>query len=290
MATPLDRSQPGSESALSFGAMPRPTQISAHIAAAIQERIATGEIPLGARLPSEADLSRDFAVSRPSVREALAALQFVGLVESRRGYGTVVVSREPTVGGPATGSLRPLGALVDAVDLLEARLVLEPAAMAIAALDPNPAALASARELIDGMAVAIDDVDLHASTDIRVHHALLDICRNSVLRESARDLLGMALDPILLSSRTKAWSSPELPHVWAADHSAVHAAIESGHPEAARAACESHLASVATSLALAVQDEPDLLDRVAALARRHAIGARLRLQPPSDPPPEGRKL
>ncbi len=287
MVPPANPSHSSSESGLSFGALPRPTQISAHIAAAIQERIASGVIPLGARLPSEADLSRDFAVSRPSVREALAALQFVGLVESRRGYGTVVVSREPTVSGPTTGAPRPLGALVDAVDLLETRLVLEPAAMATAARDPHPAALASARDLIEGMAVAIGDVDLHASTDIRVHHALLDTCRNSVLRESARDLLGMALDPILLSSRTHAWSSPDLPHVWAADHSAVHAAIESGRPEAARAACENHLASVATSLARAVQDEPDLLGRVEALARRHGIGARLRLEPTSDRGPEG---
>lgn len=267
--------------------MPRPTQISAHIAEAIQGRIASGAIPLGARLPSEADLSRDFAVSRPSVREALAALQFVGLVESRRGYGTVVVSREPTVSGPPAGAVRPLGTLVDAVDLLETRLVLEPEAMATAARDPHAAALAAARDLIDGMAVAINDVDLHASTDIRVHHALLDVCRNTVLRESARDLLGMALDPILLSARTHAWSSPHLPHVWADDHSAVHAAIEEGDPEAARAASERHLASVAMSLEPAVQDDADLLDRVTALLRRHGIGPRLQLEPTISHEPAG---
>ncbi len=283
MVTHITPSSSGSPAVPSFGAMPRPTQISAHIAAAIQERITSGAIPLGARLPSETDLSRDFAVSRPSVREALAALQFVGLVESRRGYGTVVVSREPTVNEPATGTVRPLVTLTDAIDLLETRLVLEPAAMATAARDPHPSALESARELIDGMAVAIDDAELHASTDVRVHHALLDVCRNTVLRESARDLLGMALDPMLLSARTHAWSTPDLPHVWADDHSAVHAAIEAGDPVAARTASERHLASVATGLGSAVQDDVDLADRLAALLRRHGITPRLQLEPPLSP-------
>lgn len=54
--TPADS---GGESVPTFSAMPRPTQISAHIAAAIEERIASRTIPLGARLLSEADLGHD---------------------------------------------------------------------------------------------------------------------------------------------------------------------------------------------------------------------------------------
>jgi len=57
----------GSQSAaLGFEAVPRATQVSASIAVANQERIASGVIPLGARLPTESELARDFAASRPS--------------------------------------------------------------------------------------------------------------------------------------------------------------------------------------------------------------------------------
>jgi DNA-binding FadR family transcriptional regulator len=256
----------GSQSAaLGFEAVPRAAQVSASIAVAIQERIASGAISVGDRLPTESELARDFAASRPSVREALAALQFVGLVESRRGYGTVVVSREPTVSGPTIPLGPRLGTLGDAVDLIEARLVLEPAAIASAALDPDRSALESARALIDGMAIAVDDPELGASTDIRVHHALLDVCRNALLRESARGMLERALDPLLVEARAHAWSSVNLRHDWASHHSAVYDAIEANDAEAARAAAETHLISVASSLALVVESEPDLLARVTRL-------------------------
>lgn len=277
------------DAALDFAALPRPTQISAHIAEAIRERIVAGTIPLGARLPSESVLSRDFAVSRPTVREALAALQFVGLVESRRGYGTVVVAREPTTTATSPAAGRELHTLSDAVDLLEARLVLEPAAIALAAGDPDLTALEHAGALIDGMVVAIDDAELGASSDIRVHHALLDVCRNAWLRDAARALLELALDPMLLTTRTHAWSSSEIPHDWVAQHQAVHAAISSGDPTAAKRAAQTHLGSVADGLAIAVRDEPDLVVRVRELQRRHQLDTAPALTLAPDNPAEPQK-
>ena len=241
---------------------------------------------MGARLPTESELARDFAVSRPSVREALAALAIRWSVESRRGYGTVVVSQEPTVSATTAAVGRRLGTLGDAVDLLEARLVLEPAAIASAAGDPDHSAMNSARALIDGMAVAVDDTELGANTDIRVHHALLDICRNALLREAARSMLELALDPLLAVVRAHAWSSSNLPHDWASHHSAVYAAIEANDPDAARSATEAHLISVASSLALAVQTEADLLDRVTRLQRSYGASVKPSLRLSPDPSAE----
>src|SRR6188472_2051264 len=103
----MDHADPSLESSR-FSPLPRARQVSAHVAERILERITSGALPLGARLPSETELARDFAVSRPSVREALAALQFAGHVESRRGFGTIVVSRESL---PVTRQRPPLQAL-----------------------------------------------------------------------------------------------------------------------------------------------------------------------------------
>ncbi|MGN6575034.1 MAG: FadR/GntR family transcriptional regulator [Nocardioides sp.] len=245
----------------------RPLQRAPHVSSSIAEQIlghiSDGSIPVGARLPSEETLAREFDVSRPTVREALAALQFAGHVESRRGSGTIVISSEPV--SRTVAEQQPLASLAEAVDLLETRILIEPQALATAALDPDPAALAAARELIGGMHLAVSDPELHATTDIRVHRALLGVCRNKFLRDAAADLLDLTIDPLLLTARTQAWSSKELPRVWAGQHDVVCEAIAAGDAERARAGSLAHFASVVENLAAATCDTPELRRRMDAL-------------------------
>lgn len=246
-----------------FEPVVRAPHVHASIAEQILARITSGAAPVGSRLPSESDLAREFGVSRPSVREALAALQFAGHVESRRGFGTVVLAR--AVVGTAHEHLEPLRTLNEAVDVLEARLVMEPYAIAIAASDPNPAALKVAARLISGMRAAVDDRELHVSTDILVHRALLDACRNPILREAASELVDRSLDPMLSTARTQAWSSPDLPHVWADQHDVVFRAVQDRDPVAARAGALAHLASVVDNLAAATSKEPAVHRRMTSM-------------------------
>lgn len=89
------------------------------VAETIRSGILRGDIPPGTKLPPERDLSQQFAVSRPTVREALIALEIMGLVEIRAGAGVFVnepvrtdtVAREVTGPGP--------------FELLEVRRILE---------------------------------------------------------------------------------------------------------------------------------------------------------------------
>ncbi|RDH78982.1 FadR family transcriptional regulator [Mycolicibacterium moriokaense] len=242
--------------------------VSTSVAEQLLGLIVDGTFGLGERLPSEMELARDFAVSRPSVREALAALAFAGHVESRRGFGTIVISKEPSpdrAGARAPqASSQHLESLNGAVDLLELRLVLEPSAMASAAVDPDLAKLDIARSLIDGMRVAVEDPGLRVSSDIRVHRALLDVCRNTMLARSTAEVLELSLDPLLLEARTQAWASPELPLCWADQHLAVCDAIAAGDPERARAASRDHLASVVDNFAVAAEHDTLLLRRISA--------------------------
>ena len=61
-----------------------------------------GEYDVGSRLPAERDLAPQLGVSRPSVREALIALEVEGLVEVRMGSGIHVVAREPAASAPGS--------------------------------------------------------------------------------------------------------------------------------------------------------------------------------------------
>lgn len=261
-----------SEVATGIQPLQRAPLVSASVAEQLLGLIVDGTFALGDRLPSEVDLARDFQVSRPSVREALAALAFAGHVESRRGFGTVVVSKEPSAGRIAAGTFSPprhqgLTSLDEAVDLLEVRLLLEPSAMASAAVDPDMAKLDTARSLVDGMRVAVEEPGLRVSSDIRVHRALLEVCRNTMLKRSTTEVLELSLDPMLLETRTQAWASPELPLCWADQHLAVCDAIAAGDPERARAASRDHLASVVTNFAVATESNPLLQRRISAFMR-----------------------
>lgn len=67
------------------------------VAAALKDRIAQGEFPPGSALPTEHELCALYGVSRHTARDALRLLQEAGLIERRRGAGTIV-TRSPSVG------------------------------------------------------------------------------------------------------------------------------------------------------------------------------------------------
>lgn len=253
---------------MQFDVLTRAPQVSQSISTQILEAIRAGAYPEGTRLPTEVELARQFGVSRPSVREALAALQFAGHVESRRGYGSVVAHPRPVAPQATKPPDHQLRTARDAVDLLEARLLVEPYALAVAAADPDRQVLAEASDLIRGMSVAVDEPDLHAETDLLVHRALLMVCPNRSLRATALSLIDRSMDLPLLPARLKAWAAPVLPHVWTDQHAAAHAALAAGDAAAARAASIGHLRSVVDNIAASLVDEPEVGQQVADALRR----------------------
>ena len=72
-----------------------PRRLYRQIADQLRTLIERGEFPVGSRLPPERDLAVQLGVSRPSVREALIALEVEGRVEVRMGSGIYVRQAEP---------------------------------------------------------------------------------------------------------------------------------------------------------------------------------------------------
>ncbi|MGI8645110.1 MAG: FadR/GntR family transcriptional regulator [Nocardioides sp.] len=145
-----------------------------HAFEACVEQLATairlGVYPVGSALPPERDLAERLAVSRASLREAMAALRQAGLVETTRGRGggTVVTPR-------ARGSFARKAARLTAVqrqdwlDALEFRRVVEPGAAALAAaVTLRDADLARLRDAHEVVAAASRPLE-HRQADSRFH-------------------------------------------------------------------------------------------------------------------------
>lgn len=160
--------------------------LSAQIADAIRDAIVSGRLIVDARLPSEAELSDQFGVSRPTVREALKRLAAQNLIRTRRGAtGGAFVNRlryEDAYGQHITTSTLLLS--MNAVDFetaCEARYSLERACAQLAAQRITETHLAIMRTEIERQSlVDLTDVEFCAS-DVMFHRALVDGAHNPVL-------------------------------------------------------------------------------------------------------------
>src|SRR6185369_11584894 len=119
------------------------------IAEQVRGLIVAGEFATGKRLPAERDLARQLGVSRPSVREALIALEVEGWVEVRTGSGIYVqeARRRSAARAPANG--HGGGADWGPLELMQARELVEGEVAALAARHarrPQVAAMAAALE------------------------------------------------------------------------------------------------------------------------------------------------
>ena len=123
-----------------------PRRLYRQIADQIRTLIRSGEFPAGARLPPERDLAKQLGVSRPSVREALIALEVEGLVEVRIGSGIYV---QPAGDGRAGHG--PHEAEAGPFELLRARYVIEAECAALAAKSARKAQVQAIAEALDEM-------------------------------------------------------------------------------------------------------------------------------------------
>lgn len=252
-----------------FTELPRDDSVAVRIAFQIVAAIADGGFPIGSRLPTEQELAAEFGVSRPSVREALSALQFAGYLTSRRGYGSVVTAAEPSLPGPYAAPTAS-GASVDGVDVIEARLIVEVEAIRLAALDPDVEALAEAKRILNGMEVAVHQSRLVAQSDLNLHLALVNICRNRALSDSVTHLIELTASPSWKRFRMNAWSQPQLLDQWVAHHRAILFAIQKGDAEVAAQYSKTHLLSVVMDALSSSQISQDQRRRLSALDARYS--------------------
>ncbi|MEV4470027.1 FadR/GntR family transcriptional regulator [Nonomuraea salmonea] len=152
------------------------------------ELIRTGGHRPGDRLPSTRELSQRFAVTTPTLREALRRLEATGAIEMRHGSGIYV--------GPAierlvlpNPNMREMHA-PQLLELLGARIVIEPPLAAMAAEHAAGEELAALRRVLDeaGRHLRGEDAELH-DANMAFHRATARLAGNSVLHEVVDSLL-----------------------------------------------------------------------------------------------------
>lgn len=164
------------------GSVPRRVSAMEAVLTHLRGAIERGEYAIGDKLPSEAELCRRLEVSRPVLREALRALQVMGLTVSRTGKGTFVIAN--TVEDPTFGDYA-------ASDLLEVRRHVEIPVAGYAATRRTPENLDHLAHLLDRMERETDTT-AWVAMDTIFHIAVAEASQNPVFRrviEEIRDAL-----------------------------------------------------------------------------------------------------
>jgi DNA-binding FadR family transcriptional regulator len=226
------------------------------VLAHLRDAIERGEYAIGDKLPSEANLSREFEVSRSVVREALRGLQALGLTVSRTGKGTFVVSNQPS-DSPRFGNY-------SARDLVEVRRHVEVPAASYAARRHSPDDVDVLTELLERMEHETDNT-VWVALDSLFHIALAQASGNPVFAkviEEIRDALARQSAFLNQLGGRREGSN--------AEHRRIVEAIVAGSPEAAAEAMTVHLEHVENVIAHIVGND----STQAAAARRPEGGPR----------------
>jgi DNA-binding FadR family transcriptional regulator len=198
-------------------------------------RILGGQYATGDRLPSERQLAAQLGVSRPTIREALSALESKGLVVTRVGSGTFVTEApSPPEDGEEPGE--------SPVEVLECRLALE---VAVARLAAKRAA--ANHEALDLVLAAVEALERTADSeafpdeiDQAFHRAVAQVTGNEFLCGLLEPLWATMTQRVFVTLRAVHTPAAESKRS-AAQHRAIYEAIKAGDPDLAAFEMERHL-------------------------------------------------
>jgi len=221
-----------------YGNGPHETRPYQLVAERVRELVLQTGVQPGERLPSERDLAATLAVSRPSLREALIALELGGIIEVRHGSGVYLCAARPAKPVPEAGP--------GPFELLSARRLIEPELAALAAKSATDGA-------IDAIMAAAGAMEHHQEDKSSCEQADRDF-HMAIGRATGNSALAGVLE-YLWSQRGRLWhtleqqyETDELRMETLADHRRIVQAIAARDPAAARQAMRAHLERVTRTL------------------------------------------
>jgi DNA-binding FadR family transcriptional regulator len=221
-----------------------PRRLYRQIADQIRELIRAGEFVAGARLPPERDLAKQLGVSRPSVREALIALEVEGLVEVRIGSGIYVlgpgVKPEGDEGAAGGAARNEVHALAGPFELMRARYTIESECAALAAKSASKAQIVGIEEALEQMHREFEHEKQPLSGDRLFHLRVVEATGNGALVAVVKMLWEERMGP-LYKRLEHHYDTPALWTAAMAEHRAVLKAIAEHDVAGARGAMQRHL-------------------------------------------------
>ena len=211
------------------------------VADSIRKQIQTGSMPPGSRLPSEKLLAQQLGVSRPTVREAMIALEIAGLVEIRTGSGSYVRHRDLIAAPSVDTGPGP-------IELVNARILIEGEIAAEAAQRATPEDLVEIAQTLQEMESVIARGEHSRNADQSFHVCIARASGNDVLASIVGELWAGMFSPLFnqFSERTRLVRRQDAA---VHEHRAIYAALRTHDAIGARAAMRHHLMQVQAVLA-----------------------------------------
>lgn len=203
---------------------PHRSPLADQVIAALRNQIASGEWPVGSRIPTEPELVEQLGVARNTVREAIRALAHNGLLDIRQGSGTYVVATSELA-----GVMHRRFAEADPQHVAEMRAALESSGARLAALRRTEADLSQLESLLARREEAWEtrEVERFVAADANLHLGVVAASHNEVLAAVYADLNEVT------RAQLRYDVGEELDPEDHMDHTRLVEAIRSGDPETA---------------------------------------------------------
>lgn len=220
------------------------TTVTADVCRKLVGHLMRGHWAAGEKIPPERVLCQKLGVGRASLREALKALEIMGMIETRLGEGTFVCERSEFFARPLLWAITGSD-ISDARELVEARKLIEVELAGLAAERATEEDLAKIREMLDLMEASLDDPARFLEADVQFHLAVAEAGHNSILLNSI----------LLIRNVMRQWVGGALTGEGVAaeaveQHKRIYLAIAKRRSEQARKCMDTHLEAMARYLSL----------------------------------------
>ena len=209
------------------------------IVESIESAINRGDYAPNTRLPPERELAERYGVSRPTIREAIIALEVRGKVEVKTGSGVYVLE---------SALKNNQKQQINAFELTQARAMIEGEVAAMAAATINDEEL---QELDKSLNMMKNGEDVHAA-DHLFHMTIAKATRNSAMIQSIENLWALRISTSEIVEDYDSVCSKDNDKTMA-EHTAIYTALEARDPSAARAAMHTHFNRLINTLFEAVE-------------------------------------
>jgi len=224
--------------------MPQDNRLYRGVAEQMLIMIRSGTYPPGGRLPPERELAERFSVSRPTVREAIIALEARGFVQIKSGSGIYVLPQSQDGERPNPGALREGSAF----ELTEARAILEGEAAALAARMITPQQLTALKQALTELEADYQNGELQSEqADEDFHQIIADATHNPLIVEMVEDLWRMRNNtPSIRKTYQENCKADYVARF--KEHEAIFVAIQARDAAAARQAMHNHFETILSTL------------------------------------------
>lgn len=223
-----------------------PVRIFEQAVEQIRDLISSGALTEGEKLPAEQELSRQFGVSRSSVREAMRVLESEGSIEIRRGSGAFICARSTV--NRRSELLHWLEQREETLEqVLEVRESIEALAAALVARTASAEVLAEIRAIVEEQVVLTSQVDGDGNLDIAALTRLDALFHLAVSSASGNDIAHEIISHLIPAFNESNKAVLYLGHrakKMESEHYQILAALEARDPKAAAEAMRSHIQQV----------------------------------------------